>query len=197
MHNIMVDCETLGVGKRCVLLDIALVRFDINTGELGEVLHVCIDRKTQQDAGRLTDQSTIDWWEKQSDDAKEIFNVIEQEGMSWSEAMNAVHHFICKVRNATLWSNGANFDIAILEEAYHMAGKRQPWQMWKTRCVRTLHDIVKELTGMKWKDNVPPPAVAHNSVEDCKYQIRYCVEAYAALNNAIVNGNKLMEAERG
>lgn len=186
MNNIMVDCETLGVGKRCVLLDIALVQFDLNTGEIGKTLHILCDRKSQEGVGRSTDQSTIDWWDKQSPEAKEILEQqAKAEGISWSEALKQMSIFIRSIRNATLWSNGANFDIAILEEAYHQAGMSQPWAMWKTRCVRTLHDEVKDITGISFKYTVAGPEVAHNSIEDCKYQIRYVVEAHNLLKRAV------------
>lgn len=36
-----------------------------------------------------------------------------------------------------VWSKGANFDIPIMEHAFHQFGMATPWKFWNTRCVRT------------------------------------------------------------
>lgn len=182
MKDVMIDMETKGVGKLAVLLDIALVQFDIRTGEIGKTLHVVINSPSQEAIGREIDESTMAWWDRQKPEARDIIEVAENSGLDWYAAMDKVHAFLKGIKGSVIWSNGANFDIAILEEAFKRTPcLSQPWVMWKTRCVRTLHDIVKEITGDAWKKEVKPPIVAHNSVEDCLYQIRYCVEAYNAI----------------
>lgn len=190
MKDIMVDCETLGTGKRCVLLDIAMVEFDKETGEIGEIFHIVCDRATQEAVGRLVDADTIAWWGQQSTAARAIITKAENYGHAWKYVLQYVNEFIKRKRGRTLWSNGANFDISILEEAFYCSDLKQPWQMWKTRCVRTLHDEVKDLTGVAHKKEVAGPTVAHNSVEDCKYQIRYVVAARNSLKAHIKTSKK-------
>lgn len=184
MKDVMIDMETLGVNKRAVLLDIALIQFDINTGQIGETMHMVCDRASQEAVGRTVDKSTIEWWDRQSEDARTIIDESEHSGVEWDTVLLTVQNFLKTIKGSIVWSNGANFDIAILEEAFLQANIVQPWTMWKTRCVRTLHDIVKEITHTAWKKDVQPPTVAHNSISDCEYQIRYCVEAYAQLKTS-------------
>ena len=181
MKDVMLDIETLGVGKRAVILSIALLQFDKESGDLGDQLYLVLNSDSQRGVGRTTDASTIHWWDSQSGEAKEVLTQAETGGVKWEEALREVTEFLHPIKGVTVWSNGANFDIAILEEAYYLAGKKLPWTFWKTRCVRTLHDLCKEISGISCKQQVTYPTVAHNALEDCKFQIEYCVKAYNRL----------------
>jgi hypothetical protein len=183
MKDIMVDFETYGPSKRCVILTIGLLAFDVKTGEIGEGMHINVNVQDQETKyGRERDESTVAWWERQTAEAKSaVQSSIDNEGCNYEDALDIAAEFIKSFKGATLWSNGANFDIAIFEDMFALTKKRLPWIFWKTRCVRTLHDICKEITGKAFKKTVQQPTVAHNALEDCKYQARYCSKAYNEL----------------
>lgn len=178
MKDIMIDFETLGTGKSCVLLSAGLVQFDLATGKIGKSLYIVFDQQSQIDVGRTIDNSTVDWWNKQGLDAKVVLEQSMTVGTKWEEAIHQITEFIRSIKGAVLWSNGANFDIAILEEVYWYGKTKQPWVFWKTECVRSAVSWCKRLTGKDPKKLVDPPQVAHNAIADCGYQIRFVCKAH-------------------
>lgn len=55
-----------------------------------------------------------------------------------------------------------------------------PWDFRKERDVRTLVSFPPEI-----KENFPSVGVHHNGIDDCKFQIGYCVEIWRKLNQKI------------
>ena len=64
-----------------------------------------------------------------------------------------------------IWSNGATFDIPILQEAYTACGIECPWKFWKARDTRTIY----ELANITSKDL--PSDKLHHPLNDCERQI--------------------------
>lgn len=162
MNNVMVDIETLGLHPRAHVLSIAAVRFDPETGELGDELHLTLQGAEQEAIGRIKELSTIRWWLDQSDEAKKIF---EQSAINDHTALVKFSQFLNE--NDKIWANGPDFDLVVLKTLYNDLGSREPWHYYQPHCYRTF----KSVFGQDLAFPDLPGAVKHNALSDCKQQI--------------------------
>ena len=65
--------------------------------------------------------------------------------------------------NYILWSNGADFDIPILHEAFAMAGLKTPFKYWNKGCYRQMKRLYEDKVGRLQKGK---SGTAHNSLDD-------------------------------
>lgn len=80
-----------------------------------------------------------------------------------------------------VWGNGATFDNVILGNAYKATRLRQPWFFANDRDVRTIVDLGRQLRGIDPKKDLELEGVAHNALDDAKFQVRYVSEIFKAL----------------
>ena len=73
MQNYLLDLETLGIESKSIVLSIALIPFDLETDANTTFQELCdrahffkLEVKDQHLHGRTCDQSTLEWWNKQS-----------------------------------------------------------------------------------------------------------------------------------
>lgn len=165
----MVDLETMGTKPYSVIMSIGCVAFDLATGELGSEFYATIDMESSKAAGLTTEQSTIDWWNKQDAGVKALMykdtkplNAVLREFSAWLKAQHGSYKY--------MWGNSASFDLGLLGQAYDKCNIAQPWAFFNERCVRTIVAL-----NPKIKENSPKPYRAHSPVVDCKYQIDYVV----------------------
>ena len=172
--HVMIDIETMGTGSYSAIIGIAAVRFDITTGATGENVHLPICLQSCLDAGLTVDASTIKWWLEQSDVAR--MTLLSGERITIARALGALNAFITE--NDYVWGNSARFDLGLLENAYNRLKMPMPWKYYNERDVRTLAALVPSV-----KKQYPRTGIAHNPLDDCKYQIGYCCETYKRLNS--------------
>ena len=177
MKDLMLDIETLGVRTTSVIIQIGACSFDRKTGTIGDtfVANIDVDNSLQQ--GLTVDWSIIKWWIEQirggnpadwMDDAQPLKSVLESLAATYKK-INYV------------WSH-STFDIPILVNAYNAVGLKLPFHYRFTRDIRTLTHLAKhqknekETFGKKKEDDK-----THNALDDCLYQIEYCVECFNKL----------------
>ena len=122
--------------------------------------------------GGKLDQGTLDWWKRQSvaarqsisNDADDIFNALN-DFTRWYPV------------DAIVWSNGASFDVPVLQSAYNRLGLEPPWHYNRVRDTRTLWGLATTLAG--WAK--PQREVAHTALADAIAQAADVQSAYAAL----------------
>ena len=74
--HLSVDIETMGGPPNGALISIGAVYFDIRTGTLGAQFSVNVDLHSSLLKGMVTDNRTIEWWNKESNaEALELTNV--------------------------------------------------------------------------------------------------------------------------
>ncbi|WP_145524380.1 3'-5' exonuclease [Yersinia rohdei] len=161
MKDIMIDIETLGTTYGCAVLSIGAVRFDRSTGEIGDKFYASMGQQAQN-YGHAS-QSTLDWWEQQSPEAKEA-------AFSGMEAPVVVAKTIASGidKNDLVWGNGSIFDITILESWFVSVNVPCPWKFWNVRDVRTVVD----LSPLNIKD-FTREGVHHNALDDAIHQAKY------------------------
>ena len=175
MTNIMLDLESMGVSSNAAIIAIGAVEFDDIRG-IGEEFYTTVDLQSCIDKGLQVDGSTIIWWMKQSEAARKEFF---RKGSSLKGALLAFQGWLNKLEtnNIQMWGNGAAFDNVILGNAYKSYKVKQPWPFWGDRCFRTLKASFPDIPKF------PAVGVAHNALEDAKWQANYLIE--------LVNQNKL------
>lgn len=183
LNHIMLDIETLGTGSNAVVVSISAIIFDIKTGDIGECFEVGIDTNEQVIKGGIIDQETIDWWDKQSGEAKSELSRLLKEPVY--DALTSFNDFI--KRNFTapskikLWGNGATFDNVIVRNLFKRQGIDFKIPYYADMDVRTLVYLAKvntksyDFTGVK-----------HRGIDDCKHQIKYCVDGYRKITDGII-----------
>lgn len=176
-NNIMIDIETLDTAPSAKIVSIGAVRFDIVTGELGSRAYQVVSLEDQHD--RTISASTLQWWMKQSDAARSVFN--DPNIATLRTVLNGLYDTFQITDRDLIWGNGATFDNVTLEHAYTQYGMTVPWKFWNNRDVRTLVGFGRD-KGIDYRKLVTPlEGVAHNALDDAVYQAKYVSALYKEL----------------
>ena len=170
MKHVMVDLETLGTVPGCVILSIGAVYFDEKG--LGEEFYRPVSRLHSTSLGLKVDQGTVQWWARQSPEARQVLRAAEaKDAPTLHDTLSEFHAYLKLRTNVKLWGNGADFDNPILACAYEAAEMKQTWIAWNGRCYRTLKNIA------------PGPKLVrvgthHNALDDAKSQALHAIELF-------------------
>lgn len=168
---VMLDLETLGTGPNSAIISIGACSFD--EGHIVSTFHAIIDKQTCFELGCTFDQSTIDWWENQSDEAKAAsYNATET--VPVKEALLAFADWM--KGKGTIWGNGSDFDNAMLAELYNKAGMDLPWKFWNNRCYRTMKNMFPDVKMVRHGTH-------HNAVDDAITQAKHLMSILNRLGN--------------
>ena len=182
--NVMIDLETLSTHNNAAIIEIGAVEFNKYTGEVGEKFNVIIDPKDWCKNDRHVDGETIQWWFKQTNEARKRFTNKKNEYITLKYALVKLKNFImdCDTvdedKDVVVWGNGAIMDITILESAYEYFDIEVPWKYWAVNDVRTIVDLNPTIKkNCKFEEGVK-----HSAVADCLHEIKYTVETIKSLN---------------
>lgn len=135
-NDIMMDLETLSTAVDCAIVSIGAVRFNADT-IADDKFYRIISIESNLAQGRVVSADTLRWWLEQDAQAKAVFNDPNQ--MHISAALSDFQKWIgADAETVNVWSNGADFDIAIMANAYAKSGTPTPWKFYNTRCFRTI-----------------------------------------------------------
>ena len=171
-RDIMIDLETLGTGSDAHILSIGACTMD----------HELTFHEVVGPQKRKIDVDTVRWWMDQSKDAQFVIKQAAMSRMSLTSALAGLDDFIRTAgERVCIWSHGAGFDIAILENAYRQAGMITPWMFWNVRDTRTLIDVAKWKAGEKLEPT--RKGTHHNALDDAKHQASWMMNIMAHLSN--------------
>lgn len=169
MNDVMLDLETMGNGTDAAIVAIGAQAFDAQG--LGPGFYAQVDLASSVAGGGVIDASTVQWWLRQSPEARAALN---REGAEPLQA--ALARFSAWMAGLSdqpaavkVWGNGAAFDNAILRNAYQRAGVPTPWKFWNDRCYRTLKNLVSGV------DAGPFDGVQHHALADAKHQAQHAI----------------------
>jgi hypothetical protein len=182
--SLMLDLETLSTRKNARVMTIAAVLFNTHTGQIGDTMHLGLHRY-----GRINgqydgvDDETLAWWlsPPQAVALKRITALIQKQPYAPHRALEKLAAFIAKHQPVTFWSNGASFDLAILDNLFTAHGMSIPWRFWQERDTRTIVDAARQITGSDPKKHVIFEGQPHDALNDARYQARYVIQAYKQL----------------
>lgn len=175
MNSAMVDLETMGVGPNAAVVQVGCRLFDIGTGELGEGMLVDVDVASAVSLGGKVDASTTKWWLDRGGFHPVAIPVPMEQAL---DQLRAFLSSTSLLNPPTIWSQGANFDIPILEGYYERAGQEAPWMFYMARDTRTVYDLARQVG---WSKNKNRPETQHQALADCDEQIGDLVAALQAI----------------
>lgn len=171
MKDLMIDIETMGTGPNAVMIQLAGVYFDRKTGQLGAEFCQSLSIEDSLTLGFEKDLSTENWWKEQ--DQSVLENILSTALPVWKVLM-AFNIFRADAN--FVWSH-ATFDFVIVQNHLKKVGLAQiPHKT--ARDIRTLVDLSGiNLKAYDWTKKT------HNALDDCKFQVQYCVDAMRRLKN--------------
>lgn len=171
MNNaVMLDLETFGTGTNAAVVQLAVQPFNSLTGEFekshGNRWDVSLDSCLW--AGGNVDEDTIAWWVGQS---KRGCRMPSGKGYPIREVIRLMTEWLQSPifqlgPKYTIWSQGAGFDIPIVEGYCRRLGINAPWRYHAARDTRTVYDLAGEDGWQK-----APGEPSHDALEDCWKQI--------------------------
>lgn len=156
--RVMLDLETLSTRPNAAFVQIGAVA----TG--GSSFKADVDFNSAIKLGLHVDGETLTWWLQQSQEARD--SITRQPREPISAAISKFFAWYKMTGAKEIWSNGASFDIVIMESAARAAVQEAPWKFWEHRCIRTLGATFPDVQRVK-------PTVAHDALEDAKAQMAW------------------------
>lgn len=158
MH-IMIDLETMSLAPNAALVFIGAVMMNAQAETL-KTFERSISLESSVHAGLQIDPSTVMWWMRQSDAARQS---LAKSRTPIKEALEDFADWLPPFVEG-MWGNGATADNVWLVEAYKAVGLPRPWTYQKDRCYRTFRAM---------HFNVDDPIeneLAHNALSDAQWQ---------------------------
>ena len=160
----MIDIESLDTNPDCVILTIGAVLFNPEGDGIIDKLELRPTIEDQTALGRTINEDTLRWWGEQSEEAQEEA-LGDRDRVSFQDCMETLYKWCWRYNAGCAWSNGASFDLVVMESAWRQLGQNiPPWQFWKIRDTRTAYAIA----GVKLKDG--GHSTSHKAVEDAERQ---------------------------
>lgn len=172
--GIMKDIESLDLGPKSVVTQLAFVAFDMDDPEdQFRVVSEYLPIQPQIFLGRTINADTVIWWMNQSEEARAGFK--QNTGNDMDELTSLVNSFNRKLSQVIegaddyeIWARGPQFDIVNIETLFGDCGEQVPWKYDRVRDLRTL----MKLAGVATADVIrPADQIDHVALDDCRYQI--------------------------
>ncbi|MFV9348852.1 3'-5' exoribonuclease [Citrobacter freundii] len=173
--HLMVDMETMGNGPDAPIVSIGAVFFDPSTGNTGAEFYQVVSLESSMSFGMKPDASTIQWWLKQSSEARSA--ILVDETMGLRESLELLADFIAEnaangSHTVQLWGNGCSFDNVILRRAYALTDTPFAVPFRNDRDVRTMVELGKSV-GINSCFDIPFEGDMHNALSDTRHQVKY------------------------
>jgi len=177
--GIQIDLETWGKKPGCAIRSIGASLWDNMTGkpvehDAGNKFYVNVCKKSCFDKGLTFDADTVRWWDKQGDEAKAALEVDQVSiAVALSELRAWYHNVIATHgRHISVWGNGKEFDVSILEACYAAVHQPAPWPFWASADVRTVV-LLGQMLGIDVKGTKPFNGTPHYALDDSLHQGGY------------------------
>ncbi|MEG2226338.1 MAG: 3'-5' exoribonuclease [Citrobacter sp.] len=173
--HLMVDLETMGSGPDAPIVSIGAVFFEPSSGNTGAEFYQVVSLESSMSFGMKPDASTIQWWLKQSSEARSA--ILVDEAMGLRETLELLADFISEnaangSHTVQLWGNGCSFDNVILRRAYALTETPFAVPFWNDRDVRTMVELGKSV-GINPRFDIPFEGDMHNALSDARHQVKY------------------------
>lgn len=190
LNNIMVDIETVDNTVTSAILSIAAVPWNPSSGSYARknFFYEVVNLQSCFDKGLTAGGATLEWWFKQSEDARlAAFGYgptpdLARKPLNLNDVLIKFSNFLqlseFTKNELRLWGNSARFDLGIIANAYKACNIPIPWSYRTERDVRTLVEM-----GPSFKKQTRTVGTKHNPVDDCIYQIKYCSKIWRNINN--------------
>lgn len=172
--NAMLDLETLATTPQSQILSIGGVKFNPHsTDEPYADFYFKFEIDEQEEAGRITSESTLTWWSGQSTEViEDAFGPENRTAVK--EVLKALKKWY--VGCSSVWAQGVCFDITMLEDICRQFGEPVPWQFYHVEDARTIINRMVKDPRKQFS------FAAHNALEDSRYQAKALQIAFQYYN---------------
>ena len=173
----MIDLETMGLRPTSAIVSIGCVLFDQTT--IKDKFYTNVSLQSCLDAGLTTDKSTVDWWAKQSEEARSAWQ--KDDAPSLFEGLGSFGNWLrshCHEKFICPWGNGSDFDLVLLKSAYESQQAETPWRFYNHHCFRTMKN-------MFMVDDTPRVGTYHNALDDAITQVNHLHKILSVYNIAL------------
>lgn len=168
--DIMIDLETLSLSPRAAIIEIGALGFGlVRPTHQQPYFQVDVDGYSCLPSEGSVDPGTVDWHKKQPGGMPPGGR---GEGVPIYYALQQLSAFIKSVSSkdgVTVWANGSQFDIVVLEYHYKALGESPPWLYSEVRDARTVYKLAKDM-GWRWP-NEANQGTKHRALDDCRNQV--------------------------
>lgn len=189
---IMLDLETWGKRPGCDIRSIGACVFDPVAGTVSDTDQFYIACDNPYKIGYPPDPKhglrkyplhrdpdTVQWWSEQSEAAQTAF----ADPVDLREALERFSEWYETVGATTIYAHGPQFDISILEAAYHAVDLPVPWHYRAPRDTRTVFDMAGITDHSAWLRE-HATGTAHHALDDAICQARAVCAAWNRRNNS-------------
>ncbi|HCZ9546619.1 3'-5' exonuclease [Vibrio parahaemolyticus] len=177
-QNVTIDLETLDTETTAKILSIGIVPW--NPGEQVSFQDLCereaslyikIDMSSFP-AGFTESQSTMNWWNKQGEQARHVLEPNAELDTHIEEALHQVNHHLVKYvqplqkDGGQIFCRGYDFDGGILENAFEKCLITKPWLYNRFRCIRTVIDTIAGTRNGYVIEKNPEGFIKHHALHD-------------------------------
>lgn len=216
--DITIDMETCALCPTAAVMSIGAVAWDRNgvvspfffldnDFDRSKLQLYNIDLRGMFVEGFSFDMETAQWWSRQSEVAKVAITECTEDLYSVADAVKGLFQWIKDEQESTgasevyLWSQGSDFDIAILRHICHKYGIEIPVPYSNFRDHRTFFlesaRRVLSLQGMDFDEKKAYELVGELSVEDCTHTPLYdCQKSIYSTWQIMNQLNKLVQAKK-
>ena len=181
--NIMVDLETASIKENAAILSWAMVAFTTDGSECDiEPFYKTINLTSCFMTGMSIEQDTQDWWMKQSPESRAVILMSEgedilpvtREAYCWLSALAEKYDLY-------MWCRGIDFDLPKIEWCFRkFLEQNAPYKYFHKMDVRTVLEFMQiDQSAFSFE------GVKHNSVDDCRHDIKMVQAAYRLQNKAL------------
>jgi hypothetical protein len=170
--DLVIDLETLATCPSARVTEIGAVFIDPITHAFGPRMEMEINPFDGDQDSRDICPETLLWWAQRNQDGHGFPGLTG--GRSLGDMVDTFLAFYAAhaADDCRVWSQGTDFDLAILRDVFWDYGYTEPWQFRQARCLRTL---AKEL-GIK-----PAGKTAHRALADAESEAAGVFQVCAAL----------------
>jgi len=174
MNDIMIDIETMSTETNAAMIQLAAVYFDRDTGETGE--EFCMNVSLEDCVARGFDVSdgTKAFWDRQD---PAVLAGVMSDPYSVADVLAQFQVFLGTGKKS-IWSH-ATFDFVIVNNYLKHLLLKPMFYLW-ARDIRTVVDLA-DINIKDFKNE----GDAHNALDDCKFQIKYCVAGFNKLKGRL------------
>lgn len=177
--HVQLDMETLYTGPRSTVLSVGVAAYQYGRGVFSTWgATMSMEEQINQYRRRIS-QDTLAWWMNQSPEARAAaFDNPSPVGAVLMELRNwfcglpfdlQIADQEIDVKDIRLWSNGSDFDVAILRDLHDCFPLAPFWNFRKVRCYRTILDTFAPSKEDK-EALYPTERAAHDAKQDAVNQ---------------------------
>lgn len=174
--DIVLDLETLALSEDaailqigCVIPPFAYVKLQTRNKEIPQTFEATIAYEHAVHSEFSKDSDTLDWWEKQSSEAKKsVFSGQD----SYEDAFEKLSYWMLAIKacgfEIRLWGNGPEFDNRILDYALNCYNIRGLWSFRDNHSMRTAQLFFPQ--DKQWCEEMGKFYIKHTALGDAMYE---------------------------